>query len=796
MFRKCFLVSMVLASTAVASGSQFFIRGDSNADGSVSIVDPVFTLSHLYLSGPVFCLDAMDANDDGWVDVSDPVQQLATLFGGSAPLPPPYPNCGVDPTTDGLDCVDPGACPTGPGSISSGLFEEETIPVAAAFQLRLADLNADGFDDLITGGGSAITVALGQPTGGFAAPVQYPTPGTSEDISLADFDGDGILDAIVPTSVGLSMWLGDGLGGFGPETLLPAPSGNIHRLEFEDLDGDGAIDLAVLDGADETMTILLGSGTGTFTVGTTHPAGDNPGDVVIGDFDGDSFPDLLVASRTGATALVYLGDGTGAFSASLSIAAGPTWHAVVGDLDGDGDDDAVLCHWNQPIVRVLISNGDGTFQPPSAIPAPSITHSALTDFDFDGILDLVLCHYGTHELKTYRGLGNGSFEPPMTTLSPRLLQSCQLADVDGDCILDAVALRADAVSVQRGVAPGIFEEIPAFPPGVSSPTEVAVTDVDGDGFQDAIVAQGFSLSIMRLDDQGVVSQSLFGPLPEGTQAIETGDLNGDGYPDVVVGMAFTGTAVVLNDGLGGWNGPTLYPGHDGVALAVADFDGDGILDLAITDRVDSNVQVRFGNGDGTFGVALDLATSEDGDDLVAGDLEGDGDVDLIVVTWMGPDVFLGDGTGGFTPLGTVATGGFWEEISLGDLNGDGLLDLVASNANPQTIRVFLGLGTGLFGSETTEFLDWVGPSQHVSPVVADIDGDSILDVIQCTGNWGVIRILLGNGDGTLQPPRYVRAGSYLRRMVLSDFEGDGDLDIFVVDSDLDQLIQLENRLVP
>ena len=77
------MANVALAAPIVINAAADQTIGDSNADGSVSIVDPVFTLSHLYLSGPVFCLDAMDANDDGWVDVSDPVQQLATLFGAS-----------------------------------------------------------------------------------------------------------------------------------------------------------------------------------------------------------------------------------------------------------------------------------------------------------------------------------------------------------------------------------------------------------------------------------------------------------------------------------------------------------------------------------------------------------------------------------------------------------------------------------------------------------------------------------------------------------------------------------------
>ncbi len=89
-----------------------FIRGDGNDDGMVDIADPSYTLIYLFgVNGPSVCLDAQDSNDDGVVNIADPVHELGWLFTLGPPPPPPFPNCGSDPTADGLDCLDYTFCP-------------------------------------------------------------------------------------------------------------------------------------------------------------------------------------------------------------------------------------------------------------------------------------------------------------------------------------------------------------------------------------------------------------------------------------------------------------------------------------------------------------------------------------------------------------------------------------------------------------------------------------------------------------------------------------------------------------
>lgn len=103
---------LVVPAVLTAGGTNDFIRGDANADGTINIVDPIVTLAYLTGEEDVLCLDSADTNDDGSVDVVDAVYHFHYLFQASFPPPAaPFPACGVDPTPDALDCVDYAVCP-------------------------------------------------------------------------------------------------------------------------------------------------------------------------------------------------------------------------------------------------------------------------------------------------------------------------------------------------------------------------------------------------------------------------------------------------------------------------------------------------------------------------------------------------------------------------------------------------------------------------------------------------------------------------------------------------------------
>ena len=100
-------VLLALLGISVPADSQTgpdFVRGDVDGNGAYNLVDPILLLNYMTGTSLIDCLDAGDINDDGVINIVDPIYGLVSLFGGSAP-PPPFPDCGPDPTLDTLDCV-------------------------------------------------------------------------------------------------------------------------------------------------------------------------------------------------------------------------------------------------------------------------------------------------------------------------------------------------------------------------------------------------------------------------------------------------------------------------------------------------------------------------------------------------------------------------------------------------------------------------------------------------------------------------------------------------------------------
>ncbi len=147
--------------------------------------------------------------------------------------------------------------------------------------------------------------------------------------------------------------------------------------------------------------------------------------------------------------------------------------------------------------------------------------------------------------------------------------------------------------------------------------------------------------------------------------------------------------------------PTAATGASPDAVAAADLNGDGILDLVAANGAANTVSVLLGKGDGTFLAHLDFAAGSEPRDVAIGDLNGDGNLDLAVADFGaggGISVLLGDGTGHFGAPLPVAGASLAVSLQIADLNGDGKADLIAANANDSTISVLLGDGTGHFGA--------------------------------------------------------------------------------------------------
>jgi hypothetical protein len=311
-------------------------------------------------------------------------------------------------------------------------------------------------------------------------------------------------------------------------------------------------------------------------------------------------------------------------------------------------------------------------------------------------------------------------------------------------------------------------------------------------------------------------------------SVALADLNGDGHRDIVVASADTGISVLLGNGDGTFRTPVIYstlntyPG--GLSLAIGDVNEDGRLDLVVVSgyygdpQSMSVVNVFLGNGDGTFQAATEFTSSAGygASSVLIKDVNGDGHPDLIWADGCqtynciagsngGVSVLLGNGDGTFQSQVVYDSGGVrGQSIALADMNGDGYLDLVVANlcesssncdlsllrgiGGPGGVSVLLGNGDGTFRSAVSYY----SGGYNAGPVaIGDVNGDGLPDVIvanncdggtDCSGELGpgVVGVLLGKGDGTLQAPVSYSSGGYgARSLAVGDLNGDGHPDVVV-----------------
>jgi hypothetical protein len=351
------------------------------------------------------------------------------------------------------------------------------------------------------------------PDARFAPEIVVPGGGVVEGIAVADFDGDGRLDVAVTnflagsgTPSQVAILLAEGDGRFGAPTRFVVGHG-ATRIVASDFNRDGAVDVAVLNGNDGDVSVLLGNGRGGLAPETRFPAGGGIATgLALGDFNGDGIADLVVTDLSEGVVVVLLGIGDGSFAAPTPYPVGSFPLLVaVGDLDADGHPDLAVGNNDDSTVSILLGVGDGTFRPQSIVPltADFLPLSiALSDLDGDGDLDMVVVSALDDTVAVLLGRGDGSFEAPATFDVGRRPIFVAVGDLSSDGHPDLAVGNLDdsTVSILLGRGDGTFGPRTALAVG-GAPIPVEIADLNGDGAPDVLAGSTADQAISVLLNQ-------------------------------------------------------------------------------------------------------------------------------------------------------------------------------------------------------------------------------------------------------------------------------------------------------
>ena len=708
------------------------------------------------------------------------------------------------------------------------------------------------------------------PDGTFADAEFISLTGTPRTCVLHDFNEDGGLDLVVGGTDRISVLLA--------ETIAGVPTGNFvnpvtpvpgsypvaaESLIHGDWNADSIEDLAAVGNG--SLTILLGNGAdgrgnGTFSIGNIISIASffATGTLRSGDFNEDRISDLAIAGSGGV--LVFSGNGSngrgdGTFTQTSSSATGSARDLGVVDFDADGILDLTVADYF--LTRVCLYGGSGTdaigvgtfgFQgcletgvaefvpPPPGTPTPAGGPVALLweDLNEDFIIDLVVASttlQGSGYVSLLFGIpdasGNasGTFAPYQTILEGSPVADLASGDFNGDGVVDLVAVNDTELALLiglgiNGIGSGTFDA-PILIPTTADPTQVTVSDFDGNGTADLVAVVEGGIDLIRGGGGFATPSGSFSAFEvaavagNDTHRLVVNDFNEDEILDLGLANAeLTTTAPPLRQlgiGLGTSSSGVpdgsftlqplqipddFIPAH----IVSSDLNSDGIVDLLLV-SASGELLVAFGTGasgvgDGSFMVGPLTLLTQNVDALTLCDFNRDDILDVVVLGSNSLIVYPGNGSDGRDvgswggALVTASTGG--TELAQGDFNGDGIIDFVVNDGS-------LFLGTELAELEPLTPLD--PPSQDWNGeqlACADFDGDGITDILAAGAN---LSLYLGNGsngqgDTTFQLSTPVPLGTPTVDMLLLHLDRDGSSDVALLHTQGVQLLRYTSSAIP
>ncbi|MEA5496562.1 FG-GAP-like repeat-containing protein [Limnoraphis robusta Tam1] len=628
-------------------------------------------------------------------------------------------------------------------------------------------------------------------------------------ISFADFNNDGSVDKAITETIfdqtsftnktNVSVFLGDESGEFSSDASFTTQfDGFAGTLKTGNFDGDGNLDLAVqttvfnydnyTSSSQSTLSLLLGNGEGDFSLDQNVDLGENVNNVIVADANNDGLEDLEISTSSFNASLdILFGDEQGNFAPGTEIELEDSSPVAAGDVDSDGIPDLVVIDGfpGNRSIQILSGNGNGEFEEGSSIPLNEdfqyLNEIDVVDLNGDGSLDIVVkedngfyfpANSSVNRSSVLLGDGTGEFNSPSTPIEVLSGKPSTVGDFNGDGNFDLVTERNSynsysfdlQTSVLFGTGEGEFSG--SRDVNVENPKFFKSADIDGDGNLDLLAVTSEadpnnsflfedSLEVFLGDGTGNLELQQTIALNESVSDLIVGDFNGDGQFDAAVNSynfvdyySNSQITVLLGDEQGNLNPAENSPfqRYGFGSFALADFNGDGNLDLAQPNSsYTQEISVLLNQGDNSDDddddddddSDDDVLVGTSGDDSLVGSTEDD-----VIEGLEGDDVLAGD-------LGNdLISGGDGADLIRGDLNdrspggSDGGNDtLIGGSGNDQVGGK--GGNDELFGGEGEDQLF----GDDGDDLLRGGLGNDTLTGDDSSGGEGVDTFVLAEGEG-------------------------------------------------
>jgi FG-GAP-like repeat len=697
-----------ITDLAVASTNTFPLIGDTvdvllgNGDGTfqaptvISLgygVDPIAIAAGTFTNNGILDLVTADSNGGGTDDYSvflgngDGTFQAPTPFalGGTG-----YSTAVVTGDFSGDGRTDLAITRTSPDDVevrlsnNDGTFADPSvIDLVRRDTPLVADLNGDGALDVsVVDASGNILYRAGRPgePDSFAPPVTVNPGDPSRDIAFITTQFGPTLASVDADDNAVSFFV---LRSTGFVLVARLATGSLPaQVLSADLDGNGVTDLIVRNAGNGTISVFFANGHGWFEPAVNLQVGLGASDIKVTDLHLDGLLDIVYSDRISGEVGVLENLGGGAFASPVLYRAGPGPYGTTGTAD------------------------------PSPVSSLEGTSSLATGtFTLHGLPSLVVLDPGSNTFALLTGLGNGRLSNPTYFQMPAPGLVVRAINFNGQGLTGLAVLTADGLLIYRGNGQGGFLSPTLYNVGFE-PNGLTVANLNDNGNADLLISNplgdvqvligngdGTFQPVQNLDKQ--VSLAVYAP--KGTTPAAF--IFADQFTDQLVVRTVAGVTTVLGNAASGLISPT--------AVALADLNNNGVLDLIVANGGSNNVLVFPGLGNGAFGPALNgghgFFTGTNPVGITVADVNGDGRPDLIIANKGSNDVsiLLNVKVGNsftFEPgprlqagIGPVAT-------AVADVPGNAVPDLVIANSGSNNVWLLQGLGNGFFNDQSPTIL--------------------------------------------------------------------------------------------